>query len=136
MMASKDLEEVVDEIFRNFLGEYHDHLCPSCNNVNPEDCTGCRKTGYNQTPCLTCDKDGIAFKNIREAKTSLLKAFQNHALNEQIDEIERLIDPGWKAQGKEIPDNSGVKLVSQREVTARWDELREQRRTLGRGSND
>lgn len=68
-------DEELGQILQNLLGEYHDHKCPSDCGTG---CINCRNTGYNQTPCLICDKDGIAFKNIREAK-SALQAYTNRA---------------------------------------------------------
>lgn len=62
-----ELDELnpIDGFLLEMLGEYHRHLCVSCDGAK-DGCINCRKTGYNQTPCLICDKDGIAFKNRRE----------------------------------------------------------------------
>lgn len=60
----------LDEVLENLLGEYHEHKCSTCNGANGG-CINCRKTGYDQTPCKICDKDGIAFKNRKEAKQTI-----------------------------------------------------------------
>jgi len=56
---------VIDGLLLQMLGDRHRHLCVSC--IGAEGgCINCRHTGYDQSPCLICDKDGIAFKNRRE----------------------------------------------------------------------
>lgn len=65
-------EEELDDILSNLLGQFHEHRCISCNGTNGG-CINCRKTGYDQTPCKICDKDGIAFKNRKEAKAALTR---------------------------------------------------------------
>jgi hypothetical protein len=61
---ASEAEKALDD----FLGEYHQHKCPA---HLGENCINCRGTGYNQTPCLMCDKDGIAFKRKRELLAQL-----------------------------------------------------------------
>ena len=64
--------ELLDSILEELLGEFHEHKCVTRNGTNGG-CINCRKTGYDQSPCKICDKDGIAFKNRNEAKTALLQ---------------------------------------------------------------
>lgn len=78
--ANSELEALLTE----FLGEYHDHKCVSnCGNG----CINCRQTGYNQTPCLMCDKDGIAFRRKRELVKALEALCQQEYRRGQIDEL-------------------------------------------------
>jgi len=76
----------IEEILENLLGEFHEHKCLTCNGTNGG-CINCRKTGYNQTPCKICDKDGIAFKNRTEATQAI-----NHLITQaRKDELEKLV---------------------------------------------
>lgn len=63
---------VVDGILLELLGDYHRHLCASCD-CSKTGCANCRFTGYDQTPCKICDKDGIAFKNRKDTINKLEK---------------------------------------------------------------
>jgi len=65
----------IDGLLLELLGDYHRHLCSICDGAE-DGCFNCRHTGYNQTPCLICDKDGIAFKRRKEFLVRVQQIFE------------------------------------------------------------
>jgi hypothetical protein len=77
-------QDSVEQILDEFLGEYHQHKCPA---HLGENCINCRGTGYNQTPCLMCDKGGISFKRKKEAVAKLQQLMVEAKLEQARNDI-------------------------------------------------
>lgn len=99
------LMEQIDTIFRNLLGEYHDHKC-GCG----RGCINCRNTGLSQSPCLICDKDGIAFKKINEAKAAVTIYIEAATLEARSDE---LIQMCRKYRQRPIPERAMLDRIKE-----------------------
>lgn len=65
MSDTRDELDPIDGFLLEMLGDHHRHLCLSCDCAEGG-CINCRYTGYDQTPCKICDKDGIGFRNRKE----------------------------------------------------------------------
>lgn len=76
----------VDGFLLEMLGDYHRHLCSVCDG-SPDGCINCRKTGYDQTPCKICDKDGIAFRNRKEFLYKVATLFTNLETQARINSL-------------------------------------------------
>lgn len=98
------------ELIRNKVTEvfdsFHDHTCLVCKGAG---CINCRDTGQNQTPCLVCDEDGIAYKRRKKHIERVLELLTEATREARIDELKRLqLDDeylGYIGKGKLITKN-------------------------------